>query len=656
MRLFFLPLNIFLSLHKSSLPDCGFFTIFVPVKKSKFPLPLLVVSFLAVACAQQAFAQIDSSATKSSFHDFYLLNPANSILITDSTSIPSFLQIYDPLDRNYLGDPRSGNMGSASFSFLGNLNDYRFFRDGFNQFNAYMINPGQTTLNGLKRRFTNINYHLGSKKEQHIFISHKQEFKKGLVAGLDFGALSSPGDFSRQLNKNRNFNIYAGYESKAKTYRNFISYTSNKVENQENGGIVADSVFEDASDLNTKTLPISLVAATSSHRTRDYFVKQEFQLSNLFSKKDSSSAVTQFTEKGLVLSHTSWWSRKSIEFVSLDADTSYFTNFFKDSTATNDSSFYYDGFHQAGLDYHVKLTNGKFSVGAAFEYQDAHYRTDTVNYDQFMSVGALKAHYENQVIDADFSFRKSISEKYDQVFESQIHIGFTPVSKFFKVWATIKVSKRPQYFRDQLYVSNHFRWVNNFDPAEQLRIETGAYIPSFKLKAQVTYMSIGNYVYFNENAAPQMLGKKLNYVEARLLHSWQIGKFGTDNMVRIQQIDKSPAVYVPDLALFSSLYYHNTFFKNALRLRLGVDVSFATETELYQYMPATGFFYESSSKKAGSYPKLDLVGVLKIGTANIFVKLEHFNAGLSERDYYGAYLHPLTGRNFKFGLSWDLAD
>ncbi|MBK6640459.1 MAG: hypothetical protein IPG39_04120 [Bacteroidetes bacterium] len=110
------------------------------------------------------------------------------------------------------------------------------------------------------------------------------------------------------------------------------------------------------------------------------------------------------------------------------------------------------------------------------------------------------------------------------------------------------------------------------------------------------------------------------------------------------------------MALFSSLYYHNNFFKNALRLRLGIDVTFSSETELYQYMPATGVFYESTNKKSGNYPRLDFVGVLKIGTASIFVKLEHFNAGISSRDYYGAYLHPLTGRNFKFGLSWDLAD
>jgi hypothetical protein len=121
----------------------------------------------------------------------------------------------------------------------------------------------------------------------------------------------------------------------------------------------------------------------------------------------------------------------------------------------------------------------------------------------------------------------------------------------------------------------------------------------------------GNYVFYNEKAEPGMLGKKLNYLEARITHSWQIGKFGTDNMIRLQNVDESPAVYVPTVALFSSLYYHNSFFKNALRLKLGVDVTFSSESELYQYMPATGVFYESTSKKSGNYPRLDLVGVLK---------------------------------------------
>ncbi|MBP9081863.1 MAG: hypothetical protein KBH11_02235 [Bacteroidia bacterium] len=599
----------------------------------------------------------DSSSMKpTAFDSFFLINPHNPILVADSAVMPTFVQIYDPLYRNFLGDPRSGNPGSASFSFLNNLNDYRFFNDGFNQFDAYLIRPDQTTLNGLKRRFTNVNYHLGSKKEQHILISHKQEFRKGLVAGLDFGALSSPGDFSRQLNKNRNFNIYAGYESKAKTYRNFISYTSNKVENQENGGIVADSVFEDASDLNSKTLPISLAAATSTHRTRDYFIKQQFHLSNLFKNIDSTSSEPEFDNTGFVISHTSWWSRKSVEFVNLNADTSYFTNFYKDSTATDDSSFYYDGFHQVVLDYNFKLNDARFSLGGGYEYQDAHYRTDSINFDQFLGSALLQAHFEDHLFNADFSFRKSISDTYEKVIESRLYVAFSPISKRYKTWASLNISKRPQYFKDQLYVSNHFRWSNDFDLAEQLRFETGILIPSLKLKVQATYLNVGNYVFYNEKAEPEMLGKKLNYLEARITHSWQTGKFGTDNMIRLQNVDESPAVYVPTVALFSSLYYHNSFFKNALRLRLGVDVTFSSESELYQYMPATGVFYESTSKKSGNYPRLDLVGVLKIGTANIFVKLEHFNAGLSERDYYGAYLHPLTGRNFKFGLSWDLAD
>ena len=633
-----------------------FFTIFVPVKNF-FPRFLILWLFVLKTTCAQAQSSADSTTLKlTAFKGFYLVNSYTPVLVSDSVFLPSFVQIYDPLYRNFLGDPRSGNPGSASFSFINNLNDYRLFRDGFNQFDAYLLKPDQIKLNGLKRRYTNINYHLGSKKEQHILISHKQEFRKGLVAGLDFGALSSPGDFSRQLNKNRNFNIYTGYESKAKTYRTFISYTSNKVENQENGGIVADSVFEDASDLNTKTLPISLAAATTTHRTRDYFVKQEFQLSNLFSKKDSSSAEPEFDKQGFVLSHNSWWSRKSIEFVNQNADTSYFTNFYKDSTATDDSSFYYDGFHQVVLDYNFKLNNARFSLGGGYEYQDAHYRTDSINFDKFISAGVLKAHFENQVFDADFSFRKAFSENFDQVYESHFHLAFTPMSKFYKVWANFKVSQRPQYFKDQLYVSNHFRWSNDFDLSEQLRFETGIQIPSLKLKVQATYLNAGNYIFFNEKAEPEMLDKNLNYLEARIIHSWQIGKFGTDNMVRLQNVDESPAVYVPTIALFSSLYYHNSFFKNALRLKLGIDVTFSSDSELYQYMPATGVFYESTAKKAGNYPRLDLVGVLKIGTANLFVKLEHFNAGISSRDYYGAYLHPLTGRAFKFGLSWDLAD
>jgi hypothetical protein len=38
------------------------------------------------------------------------------------------------------------------------------------------------------------------------------------------------------------------------------------------------------------------------------------------------------------------------------------------------------------------------------------------------------------------------------------------------------------------------------------------------------------------------------------------------------------------------------------------------------------------------------------------IRLDHFNAGIGTRDYYGAWRYPLQGRTLKIGVKWDLAD
>ena len=37
-------------------------------------------------------------------------------------------------------------------------------------------------------------------------------------------------------------------------------------------------------------------------------------------------------------------------------------------------------------------------------------------------------------------------------------------------------------------------------------------------------------------------------------------------------------------------------------------------------------------------------------------EIDHANAGIGERTYYGAYHYPLPGRTFKFGVRWDLTE
>ncbi|MBL0343176.1 MAG: hypothetical protein IPP71_21325 [Bacteroidetes bacterium] len=338
----------------------------------------LLCAYFLICGNELAFSQTDSLKTPRAFLKPLYLFPGQTADLNTITndSILILSQFYDNGLQKRVHVARTGNPGSASiFSGLHSM-DLKFYNHGFNQFEAYLFHPLRNNIGDRPfQRYTNIGYHLGSKKEQHIVISHEQKIKPWFIAGFDFGALGSQGDFSRQLNSIRNFDIYVAYEAPSSFYRIYSSFTSNKVLNQENGGITTDTIFENASNLDTRTLPVNLINATVNNRTRDYVLKQDLNLSRLFSPRDST--MKRFNDNSFVLSTSTWWSRKSVLFTSSNPDTGYFENTYYDTLITNDSSFYNDLYNSAQIEYSSGVNSAGFSysLGAGVENQNVAYFT-----------------------------------------------------------------------------------------------------------------------------------------------------------------------------------------------------------------------------------------------------------------------------------------
>ena len=140
-------------------------------------------------------------------------------------------------------------------------------------------------------------------------------------------------------------------------------------------------------------------------------------------------------------------------------------------------------------------------------------------------------------------------------------------------------------------------------------------------------------------------------------HDLPIMVEGRDSKVVISASGNKNIVPVSPFAIFSALYYQNLFFKKVLGFRAGFDINYFSEYYGYGYMPATGIFYVQTEKKIGNTPLIGVFVNMTIKSkACLFIRLDHANAGIGERTYYGALHYPLPGRTFKFGITWDLVD
>ena len=251
----------------------------------------------------------DSMDNTSYFKDFYNIIERQKDFYYQPDSLLQEAFFYDRIKQFEVFTPRSGNLGSAHLDFFEKFQNKKIFSDGFTQYDGYFLDPFRKKTNSALRRFSNINYHIGSKKEQHLVVRHEQKIRPWMIMGLDLAAITSEGDFSQTIHKNREFDLYFSYESRSGVYRGYVSYTANRVLNEESGGISDDAVFENASFLNTKTLPINLQSGETKHRTRDYVLKQELNLSRLFGKRDSVSPSNSFKNGSFVLHHSLWWNQ-----------------------------------------------------------------------------------------------------------------------------------------------------------------------------------------------------------------------------------------------------------------------------------------------------------------------------------------------------------
>jgi hypothetical protein len=576
---------------------------------------------------------------------------ADSIAPSEPWNELSRIFFFDPSRHGNVFLPRTGGLGSATHHVFSDHSQPGFIKDGFDQFDQSLIRPWKLNLiNDTSRRITQINYHLATRKEQRIFLSHQQKILPWFMAGLGFGAMTSPGDFSRQLNTNRKFNLWLKYESPSAVYRNYSNFTSNRIRNQENGGITNDTIFENASSLDTRTLPVFLDDANIRHKYRDYWMEQELNLAKLFGSGDTNPTFN----KGIFLQHNFWWNRKSVLFTSNNPDSGYFQNFYVDSVSTYDSSFVNRVWNSILIDFRSPVGDGgdyfTVGIGAAHEYVDYYTGGSDTLFENYSA--KARASYHSAKLQAEINLSKVLSGDFIDSWNATLSLKYHLNNRNDQLYFETTSAKTPQTLRNQYYQSNHFRWINNFPYIQYYTFNAGIEIPRWNGKAELISELADNRIFYREDYLPQVYEGVIAVSGLKISKTFSIGKYGIDEQLELFHSGNEQVVNVPLFATYTGLFYRNNFFRNALGFKAGIDLNIHGSYNGYGYMPATGIFYIQDEKEIGQYPMLGVYVQLKIKTALLHIRLDHFNAGISERTYYGAYRYPLQGRTLKFGVNW----
>jgi hypothetical protein len=122
--------------------------------------------------------------------------------------------------------------------------------------------------------------------------------------------------------------------------------------------------------------------------------------------------------------------------------------------------------------------------------------------------------------------------------------------------------------------------------------------------------------------------------------------------IALQHITPDSILQLPAIIGRLTLCYDVELFKKALHAQAGISGTYHSQWYQDAYMPAIRSFYKQRNYISGNYPYLDVFVNLNIKRARIFVKYEHFNAGLIGYNYIMVPDYPQADAAFKFGISW----
>jgi len=526
---------------------------------------------------------------------------------------------------------------------------------------------------------------------------------------IGFRGFRSQGKYAYALSRTQQFRSSIQYGSYDKRYRLRVHVASQKLENEQNGGLTNDSVyfFENA--------PNYVVADESGEPVLDENGNEQYQFYDGF--LDRSRLSTQIrgdselkgkrafvdqrynfipTLKDTLAYQLSLGHQFTIEEKSYNYYQSVINNYFEethpvdgidDLTKINllENKVYLNystpslGQFKASLN----LQSWKYALGEK-EYTLEENTATGIDVNQL----ALEMDWSKSLfgIQTEAHLYKSLMKD----FASTIY----EVKAKRNVWKDIyaegqyQFRSQPLNFNFYLYRSDYvnYNWYNP-DFKNQLFSTLAFRIGHPKwgvLSAEKT--AIDNYGYFRNVTTLKNLNKRflidprqsltqIEYLKLRFNQRLDFGKFSWVNAVQFQEVNQplvdpeatlnaEPIILnVPKWLIRSSLFVSSYLFNKALYMQTGATFNFFTDYYADQYNPLIAEFITQNNTKIGEYPRVDFFFNAKVQQARLFVKLENLSAPIEHLifpetpyDYYAAPFVPYRDFSLRIGLIWDFFD
>lgn len=575
----------------------------------------------------------------------------------NDTTIDNFYKFMpqQKVSDNTLGLLNPGNPYiTAIFSRQEGKHDFRFL----DNYQAFIKSHENVVYFDAQKPFSRFDFTGGSKGLELVRFIITHNFTPYFNITFNYDISKSDGYYLNNASKT-NALYLAGAFTKRK-YQNHFNFIFNNINSNENAGIADLNKFE-SGEIRAADNSVILTNASSYISQLGGQYNHEFRIGHytidtIIRDEKHDTIINKNLHSKFSIVHDVTFDRYIRKYQ--DLQSSFYTNYYNDSTATNDSltQFQFNNKLLLSLNITNDSSGNYLKIYAGLKNKMYTFALDSTHKSKYNSTyitGNLFFKHNRTDIYAEADYCLFGSDAFDINAKGKLRQMF---GENLGINASIGYTLCSTSPFDTYYASNNFKWENDFSKNGVLSAHIDLFHKKFQLSVGANINLLHNYIIYDYDAMPMQINKANLIADVYVNKTFNFWKFHWFNEVAYQYISDKQYVRLPEAVAYSSLYFKSGMFHNALTIQVGFDAKFNTYFYGYAYMPATATFFLQDDSKVGMYPNLGFFIGAKIKRFRIFAKLSNFNASFMKQTYFSLYRLPDNPLAFNFGISWEFYD
>ncbi|MCY0969522.1 putative porin [Chryseobacterium wangxinyae] len=498
-------------------------------------------------------------------------------------------------------------------------------------------------------------YHTAMRNGAALQSTYTQNIGKRFNFAVEYMGLRSQGFYRNSLSANNNTLFSGHYISKNGNYELFAHYLHQNVNNEENGGISDDALFQSGnSESNKENAQVNLAGSSSQFSYRRYYLSHQFTPFNSekFPFRIRHTLSNQgnkyyYFQDGL---ENYWYTTASQVVNGFSPSTKKYSNNFSNTVS-------------------LVLDNEKIKLDAGVRYQMLKFGLNEIDLPLVDVPGELKENrlgavgnlqvklFDKFQLNSFLEF--SNGSQFGNYLKTTNNIKFEPIKDYFVNAKVNFQSVYPSF--NYLANSSVYRKFNYYlqDPRNQSITEIGGSVNLKWFKSQLfaNYFRIDNYTYFDSSATPRQSENSLNISQIGGDATFSYRKFHLNTRVQFQNaLTNKELLPMPSFIGRANLFFQSKAFKNAAEIQAGIKVYYFSKFASREYFPILNEYIlpTADSFSIGGQPIADLYFNMKVKKMFFFIEGQQMGTLLSYNKAYAFPHYPVYDFRLNIGIVWYL--